>query len=189
MKALSSSASTPSLKSPPPALVAELPLRMTSCSRRVAVASLNRPPPKSDRPLFSVTPERVTVADTTWRMRKSGVPIASLRCTVSVCPRFHWPNLYGPVPTGLSFANFWIAAAFIPCQMCWGMIGIESPGSNACGDENVTTTSGPCVPMSFIASSHWAYCESFWSAISENVNTTSSAENGWPSCHVTPCWR
>ena len=90
------------------------------------------------------------------------------------------------MPTGVSFANFCTSALLIPCQMCLGKIGIASAGSKACGLENVTTTSLPFAVMSFISLSHCANCEEAWAAIVENVNTTSSAENGFPSCHFTP---
>ena len=77
----------------------------------------------------------------------------------------------------------------MPFQMCCGMIGIASPGSNAWGFLNVTTTvEGSEDLTSVISASHCAYWEFPWLWTSWNVKTTSSAEKGFPSCHFTP-WR
>ncbi len=93
----------------------------------------------------------------------------------------------GPVPTGVSFANFWICAAVIPSQRCFGRMGIASPGSKACGRLYVTSTvEGSAALTPVMSTSHWAYCDWPWAPIVVNVKTTSSAVNGVPSCHVTP---
>ena len=109
--------------------------------------------------------------------------------TETVWPCFHSPNVYGPVPTGVSLANFWTSAFDIPSQMCFGRIGIASAGSKAWGLAKVTTTSSPLALQVFMSPSHCAYPEDACSAIVVYVNTTSSAENGSPSCHVTPVRR
>ena len=114
---------------------------------------------------------------------------SSLRSTCTVCPCSHEPNVNGPVPTGASFGNFWIWAGLRSCQMCAGRIGIARPGSNACGRLYLTSTvCGSTAVTPVMSVSHCAYCEEPPSLIDENVNTTSSAVNGVPSCHVTP-WR
>jgi hypothetical protein len=82
----------------------------------------------------------------------------------------------GPVPTGVS--------------SCSGRIGIASPGSKACGSLNETTTVEASDAVTSVMSlSHCAYCEVPWSWIIEKVKATSSAVNGWPSCHFTPLLR
>ena len=120
----------------------------------------------------------------------AGVPQkSSFRSTCTVCPCSHEPNVNGPVPTGASFGNFWIWAGLRSCQMCAGRIGIASPGSNACGRLYFTSTvCGSTAVTPVMSVNHWAYCEDPPPLIEENVNTTSSAVNGVPSCQVTP-WR
>ena len=95
------------------------------------------------------------------------------------------PNVKGPVPTGWALANFWISEADMPSQMCWGRIGIASPGSNACGWVKCRATvcaSGVSTEASWVT--HWAYWLSCLDLISSKVNLTSAEVNGLPSCQV-----
>ena len=68
---------------PPPAWVAELPLMTMSRIATIPPARMRTPPPSSDRPLFTVRPEIVTVLGMISKTRKSAVPAAELRWTVN----------------------------------------------------------------------------------------------------------
>src|SRR5258708_40034397 len=106
----------------------------------------------------------------------AGVPQNDgLRSSVTVAPFFQAVRVNGPLPTGAALANVPIDLADIDDQMCFGRIGIASPGLNAWGLLKLTTAvagSGVSTPRRSV--NHWAYWprESLW--ISSYVYLTSS---------------
>jgi len=109
----------------------------------------------------------------------------SLRAISIDWPCFQSTNLYGPVPIGWEFGSFWMSDADMPCQMCCGRIGTASPGLNACGAENVSTSvvsSGASADVR--SATHWAYWLTCFDRIRSKVNLASAAVNGLPSCQV-----
>src|SRR4051812_18412698 len=100
----------------------------------------------------------------------------------------HWPSVNGPVATG--WLTTCVDGSLYVDQMCCGTMLTwfatwKNAGAAAC--VNVRTTSSLPLLVTLESSDHTDCRSMAGNCLSRlNVNTTSSAENDWPSLHCTP---
>ena len=110
----------------------------------------------------------------------------------TMSPGLKSTNLYGPVPTGLRLpgASRDLAPIYGP-KTCFGMI-MPSAATKAVAQKGVgfgKATRTVCESTFVTETSLYmplVHAAVAGSRANSQVNTTSSAVNGWPSCQVTP---